>query len=174
MAKNKLTKANKKIRRKLVAKKVSWLVLYSLMFVVPTILTISWQYGLFEAETEKSSLTGYGLIAVVIIGFFFWQKIKEWVQEQAAKKRSPFIKEMLSILPFVLALGIFYYIHLKIWEIIIVLSFVILFRLISAPFSMLHNKADDELDLFDKSYLRFKENQSYDEFLANQNKTTIK
>jgi len=166
--KSKLSKDNRKIRRSLVLRKVLWLVLYSFMFVVPTILTISWQYGLFESETESSSLTGYGLIAIIIIFFFFWQRIKEWFKEQSKKDRNPWTKEFLSVLPFVIALAIIYYIHLKIWEIIVVLAIVIVFRLISIPFSYLHNKTDDELDTFDRMYLRYKDDLDYDEFKAKQ------
>ena len=156
----------KKKKRKLVTTTYSLYGLFSLLFITQIFIALAYKFRLFEVQEADSEikLSGWVLLIMILFIYFWGRKIMARLKKVTESTRSVWMDQLFVIIPLLFLLGVTVFIHVRITEVIYVLSHILTARIIWSPIHVLYLRSNRRLELFNKNLEKHMEKSSQNDF----------
>jgi len=160
-----LTKPMKKKKRKLVVSTYSLYGLFSFLFLTQVFVSLAYKFGLFEVQqTQEVKISGWILLVMILFIYFMGKKTLAKLKKITESTRSVWMDQLFVVIPLLITLGVTTFIHLRIAEVIYVLSHILAARILWSPIHVLYLRSSRKLELFNKNLEKHMEKSSQSDF----------
>ena len=160
-----LTKPMKKKKRKLTRTTYGIYTLFSIMFLTQVFIALAYKFKLFEIEeTSEIKISGWILLVLILTVYFAGKKILAKFKKMSETTRSVWSDQLFVIIPLILILALATFVHIRIAEVIYVLSHILTARIIWSPLHVLYLRSSRKLELFNKNLEKHMEKSSQNDF----------
>ena len=160
-----LTKPMKKKKRKLVRVTYSLYALFSTLFLTQVFVSLAYKFKLFTIEENSEiKISGWILLVMILMIYFTGKKMVNKLKKISESTRSVWTDQLFVIIPLILLLAVTAFIHLRISEVIYVLSHILTARIIWSPIHVLYLRSNRKLELFNKNLEKHMEKSSQKDF----------
>lgn len=144
-----LTPAMKKKRKKLSRLTMLFYSGFSFLFLSQVFIILSFKFQLFDSAEGDLQLSGWIFLVIILMLYFGSKKILLKLKKITESSKSVWIDQLFVIVPLMIVLGLTVFIHIRIGEVIYVLSHILLARIIWAPLHVFYLRASRKLEIFD-------------------------
>jgi hypothetical protein len=160
-----LTKPMKKKKRKLVRVTYGLYALFSMLFLSQVFIALAYKFSLFEIEeTQEVKISGWILLIMILFIYFWGRKILAKLKKVTESTRSVWMDQVFVIVPLLILLAVTAFIHIRIGEVIYVISHILTARIIWSPIHVLYLRSNRKLELFNKNLEKHMEKSSQSDF----------
>jgi len=160
-----LSKKVKKKKRTLAINKYLAYWGFTLLYMGSVIGAVAYKFQLYSPRAENSiKLNGYFLILIIITIYFGSKKTYDGMKKWADKPRTKWIDQIVAVIPITLLLITFLYVNLKITEVMYILQWIIIFRLVYAPIHVIYLHYKEEYDDYEGLIKKYIIESKYEEF----------
>ena len=144
--------------------------LFSFLYLTQVFIALAFKFKLFEAQivngvdTTEIKVSGWVLLIAILTIYFTGKRIVTKLKKISETTRSVWSDQLFVILPLLILLGVTYFIHLRIAEVVYVLSHILTARILWSPLHVLYLRSNRKLELFNKNLEKHMEKSSQIDF----------